>query len=255
MPPSRDRLLADIAGAADALTEPTRHVEQIPYWDTNRNKKFRRQETVTPSLLQHLADMAEPGAAPDRPGTRSIPASRPPLVLRAVSLLASISYGAAWRLHDNEGRPRVQVRATVEANIRAIVGIAPRLDSDEQQQVRRELRSWRYQAEIVVGWRSEPIAIAGVPCPAIVLDPATGLERECRARTLVATQDPARARCVECGAEWDENTIGELARHIAGYQAGSRASAEQVRAAVRAVKQAQRQAEVEARERRERGAA
>lgn len=206
----RDRLLADIAEHADALTDPRPHVEVLAA-DSGRGKPVRRS-TVVPGLLAQLAGAAEPGVDGQTGGHGG--AESCPVTIDAVSLHAAISYGAAKRILDHNLTPR----PTVESNVRAVVGLAGDLDSDELRQVRDELGSWRRQAEVITGWRT-PARELPAPCPS------------CETKgTLLARVDPRQeAWCVACGARWGVDEVGVLARHVSAY----RARAEDASAAAR----------------------
>lgn len=249
--PSRARILDDIADAADALTDSRQHVEPIHDTDQHRNKRMRRvYATTIPGLIQQLRDATEPGANGDNNGARSIPDSRPPLALNAVSLLAAIEYGAARRCLTMSVTPR----ASVESTIRMLVGESSQWDSDTMQNLAAELRSWRVQAEVITQWRSDPVELLA-PCPAEV-EPGW----ICEARgTLLADPDSGVARCVACGARWspdDAAAKGGLFEQVKTYRDRSRAAAGKVRGEFREAKWAARDAEAEARKvRREMSAA
>lgn len=203
--------LQDIADAAQALTDPRQHAEPRWEWDTNRNRKpLPPHRTTIPGLIQQLRDQAEPGVDGDAGGAGG-PKSVP-VAIDAVSLLASISLGAAMRA--KQWGVNLDERTTPEEHIRGLVGLAGRRTSDEQHELRRELRSWQWQSEIITGWRTPPRELVA-PCP------------QCGARgTLLAyaAEDNPRARCVGCGAAWaelpqhDEGSIRILAEHVVAYQ-------------------------------------
>jgi Zn ribbon nucleic-acid-binding protein len=204
--------LNEIAEAADLLTDSRRHAEPR-YLDDDHGvasiptKPYR---TIVPGLIQQLRDASEPGSDGEQ-GGHGGPESVP-VAIDAVSLLASISFGAhrravGWGID-------VTRRPTAESQIRALVGVASKRTSDEQLELRGELRSWQWQAEIITGWRTPPKELLA-PCPA------------CDARgTLIAHPDPKNptARCVGCGQHWSEDPregeghIGLLARHVIEYQ-------------------------------------
>lgn len=243
--PSRNRLLADIAESADALTDSRQHRESRHGWDHNRHRQELADHiTVIPGLIQQLRDLAEPGTGEEGPGARSIPDSRPPVDLDAVSLLHAIEYGAAKRVLDLG----LAVRDSAESNLRAIVGAASQQSSDVQQSIAREVRSWHMQAEVICRWRTGAVDLRS-PCPATVLDPRTGSERQCGARTVVANADTYAAWCVTCGAEWSPDEFEDLCKRLRDYHDRSRADADAVRAEVRARKLAATEAERAVRER------
>lgn len=204
--------LTDIFDSAEALTDPRSHAEPRYEWDHNRHRKpLDPHRTVVPGLIQQLRELAEEGASnSDESGVRSVPSSSPPGAFDAVSLLAAITFGAAWRVE----RVGLKARDTAESNIRAVVGEATRLDSDSQREIRAELRSWRRQAEVLTGWRTPPRELVA-PCP------------QCNARGSLlayADEDNPRARCTTCDASWaeiphaDEGSIRVLAAHVIAYQ-------------------------------------
>jgi Zn ribbon nucleic-acid-binding protein len=203
--------LTDIADTGDELTNPHSHSEPRWEWDTNRNRKaLPPHRTTVPGLIQQLREQAEPGVDGDQGGAggpRSVP-----VAIDAVSLLAAISFGA--ELRAKRWGVNLDERTTPEDHIRGLVGLAGRRSSDEQIELRRELRSWVWQAEIITGWRTPPRELIA-PCP------------QCNARgTLLAyaAEDNPRARCVGCGAGWaeipqrDEGSIRILAEHVIAYQ-------------------------------------
>lgn len=203
--------LTDIAEAAQALTDPRSHAEPRWEWDANRNRKpIKPHITTVPGLIQQLRDQAEPGVDGEAGGAGG--AKSVPVAIDAVSLLASISFGAAMRA--KQWGVNLDERTTPEEHIRGLVGLASRRNSDEQIELRRELRSWAWQAEIITGWRTPPRELVA-PCP------------QCGSRgTLLAyaAEDNPRARCVGCGAAWaeipqrDEGSIRILAEHVVAYQ-------------------------------------
>lgn len=203
--------LHDIADAASALTDPRQHAEPRWEWDTNRNRRLLPpHRTTVPGLIQQLRDQTEPGVDGEQGGAGG--AKSVPVAIDAVSLLASIGLGAAMRA--KQWGVNLDERTTPEQHIRGLVGVAKGRNSDEQIELRRELRSWQWQAEIITGWRTPPRELVA-PCP------------QCSARgTLLAyaAEDNPRARCVGCGAAWaeiprdDEGSIRLLAEYVITYQ-------------------------------------
>jgi hypothetical protein len=191
-------LLAEIAEAADALTEPYQHLEPIFTVDRHRNRRMKSVHvTRLPGLLGQLAEQFHPGAT-DEQGTRSTPGSRPPVNLDALSAHTAITIGSTrwmWSLG-------LDIRNTPASNIRALVGAASTMDSDTQRALLAELRQWRHQAEVLTGWVSAPYAPHG-PCP------------QCEAvGGLRVRLDVHTATCLRCAAWWTPDTIDELAEHI-----------------------------------------
>lgn len=239
-------LLADLLEVADTLTEPyqIRH----PQWEwVNRNKKKLPDHIVVlPGLLQQLADIAYPGSGMDTGGgsVRSVPGSRPPLQTQALSAYMEITVTVTrwcWAL-------KLDLRDTVESNLRAVLGIAPslprsrtRVDSYTcgtcaagrgrehwspchhchvvtQVELISELRTWQRRAEVITGWR-KPDPQVEAPCP------------YCGERQLRINLDSETARCGGCPAEWSEDTVplGVLAQHIAQHRVESKAAAVEAR--------------------------
>ncbi|MGI5247789.1 DUF7341 domain-containing protein [Dactylosporangium sp. CA-139066] len=237
--------LTDIADAAEALCDARQHAEPRYEWDANRNKKpIAPHRTIVPGLIQQLRDLAEEGSASgDETGVRSVPDSRPPGEFDAVALIAAVTFGAAWRA----GQLGLQPRDTAEANIRAIVGAASSIDSDTQRDIRHELTSWRRQADVILGWEQPPIELVA-PCPIVDTD---GAGTPCGARgSLLAQRDGTGARCVKCGAAWDERDVALLFEHVKRYTEASKAAAEKARRVVREQKAEQRRLLEEAKKRR-----
>lgn len=259
-------LLAEIAEAADALTDPRHHAEPRWGWTATGNRKaLKPHETTVPGLIQQLRALAEPGADGGQ-GGRGGPESVP-VAIDAVSLLGSITTGSAMRVAAAvKGGYRIEARTGPEDCIRGLVGVAPRLPFSRtrvdpylcpgcvgrtdrefwqpchhcqpttQGELASELRSWRWQAEIIAGWRTPPRELPA-PCPA------------CDAKgTLLAYADPdnPQAKCVGCGQQWSqeprasEGAIGVLAEHVISY--GRRTEADRRLMRTRAVADRHRRA-------------
>jgi hypothetical protein len=197
--------LADLLAAADELTDPRRHVEVISasVWDRNRNKKFKSVRRITnlPSLLDQLADAVIPGETyvegdTARPGF----ASRPPARIDAIDRLSAIQTGAA-RWVASLGLP---VRETAQDNLRALVGVSARLDSDTFDALAYEITTWRTWAATVTGWQSPPWR-PRVACP--ICD---------KLGSLRIRLDRQTACCMDCGEAWTgaDGGIFLLAEHI-----------------------------------------
>lgn len=205
--------LERIADNADALTDPRQHTEPRYTWDHNRNRKpAKPHRTTIPSLIQQLRDLAREISPNPDSGTRTIPDSTPPGQFSAVDLLATIAYGAARWAHDTNTKPR----PTEEETIRALVGTASNLDSDTRHQLAADLSNWRRQAETITQWRT-PAMTVPAPCPINTCG---------RNGTLLAHTGTTgdQAWCSACGASWDHNTIGILARHVVAHREASDAA-------------------------------
>lgn len=265
--------MADVLQAlkdeVDDLTNPRQHSEPRWEWDANRNKKpLPPHVTTVPGLVQQLRELAEPGADGDQGGAGG--SHSVPLRLSATSLYGSIAFGSVRRLNDAiERGARVERRSGPEDCLRALVGIAGQFpyrrddvdpykcercvnngrrgdqmhspctacEPTTQTELLREVRSWRYQAEIVAGWRAKPRALPA-PCP----------RPECGKSNLVAyaEADNPRARCTECGAQWaqipdeHEGSIDILSRYVQDYAKRAAERAAELRTA--AVEERRRQA-------------
>lgn len=194
--------ILDITELAEALCDPRQHREPIYGWDNNRNRKrlgdhittqeallVQLHRAVVPLLTQAIDDGTSIGAAQ----------SRPPLQLEALDRHNAITIGAAnWCT-----RQGIRPRLTAIANIRQLVGHAPRLDADHQHLLRADLRRWRNWAATMAGWQS--IHRPRAACPVV----------DCGQRdSLRVNLTTETGLCVACGSTWDQTTIGLLAEHI-----------------------------------------
>jgi hypothetical protein len=194
--------LDQILDTADALTEPHIHTEPITYWDTNRNRKIRRHTTVQPGLLAQLYQSVIPASSSAEAPAGGVPGSRPPLAVEALSRHDEIAM-AVLRWCDSLN---LEVRVSVESNLRGLVGVAPRLDEDTTKTLLSEMRQWRRWCAVLTGWESlyRP---AAVPCP--VVDCA-------KTNTLRINLSAGTAMCQACAATWsaEDGTIGILGDYI-----------------------------------------
>lgn len=196
-------LLLDIAETADELTNPRRHVERIQDVDKHRHRResaIRRVWiAVLPSLLDELAQAVVPGEAYiEDEATRGTFESRPAARLDAIDRLLAIEAGAAAWCQ----RSGLQLRDKPAGNIRAMVGAAPTIGSDNQTQLLADLRAWRTWAATVTGWERPPDAPRATCLHCAALN------------TLRVRLDRQTACCMACGAWWDNTTVGLLAEHI-----------------------------------------
>jgi hypothetical protein len=153
-----DKLVA----IADELTEPRMHIERVPYWDANRNRKVREHRTTVPGLLAQLYDAAlDPvvGQGDDSSG-HAKPASRPPLAIEALSAYESIA-GAVLRWVCVL---RLDPRVTPQSNIRMLVGDAARYDLDTLEALIEDMRTWRRWAAVMTGWE-QAVFRPRIVCP------------------------------------------------------------------------------------------
>lgn len=209
----RADMLTRIAETADALTEPSKHVEPITDWTDQRNRTQRRVwVTDQPSLLDQLAAAVIPGEVymePQGPAAKTKHGSTPNARLDAVDRLLAIEAGAAkWCVEL-----RVALRERPESNIRALVGAAAGLDSDAQERLLRDLSAWRLWAATVAGWRV-PAWRPNAPCMV------------CERRDALRVRlDKGTACCVACGAVWDRHEIDGLAEFVRRHRELAKAQA------------------------------
>lgn len=196
-------LLDQILDVADTLTEPRFNREPIAYWDNNRHRKIRHHTTMQPGLLAQLYQSVLPTwSSSDEAGGSSVPASRPPLAVEALSLHDEISMAVL----DHCSEHGLAVRNNVESNLRGLVGAVGHLDHDEAKQLLADMRHWRGWCNVYLGW--ERILLPrGVRCPL----PDCGQLNSLRVNLTNAT-----ALCRDCKATWgqDDGSIDLLAAHI-----------------------------------------
>lgn len=197
-------VLQEIADVAGELADGRQHTERIPFWDGQRNKKYRTHTIVLPGLLAQLYESVIPSSA-EADGARSHPASKPPLALEALSAHSWVVTAVTrwcWSL-------RIDLRDTVEGNVRALVGAAANLDSDTAHSLLSEMRSWRRRCAVMTGW--ERLYCPHVPCPVCE-----------KVGTLRVNLSVKQAFCTnaDCRADWSEETIGLLGEYIAGLGGG-----------------------------------
>lgn len=195
-------VLAAIRDTADDLTEPHQHRERIRDWDSNRNAKYRVHTTTQPGLITQLGQAVTHTNGVTEGSFGGGYGSRPPLALEALSRHLAITVQVMdWCAHLG-----LTVRATVESNIRALVGAAATLDHDDARALLSDLRRWRGWCAVLTGWEKlhQP---AGVAC--LVVDCA-------QVNTLRINLTNKTAMCRACGSTWAEHdgSLGILAKHI-----------------------------------------
>lgn len=199
-------LLTAIADVGSELADPHQHTERIPHWDINRHRKFRTHTVTLPGLLDQLYESVYPAGSDAT--TRQPPTSRPPLQLEALSTHAVITIAAAkwcWDL-------RIGQQDSVQANIRALVGAAPKLTSDDQKRLLGDLRRWRTWCAVMTGWE-QVMNCPGIPCP--VCSKAGSLRVNLTVGRGYCTNQERDEEGLVCGATWtDRAELIVLARHI-----------------------------------------
>lgn len=208
MSDDRASMLQDIAEVADELTDRRKHRQPYEVWTPSRHRRLQHWETDQPGLLEQLRELFEPGAGGEEGRRRKGDGPPTPLNLEAASLHTVITI-AAFRWCS---RLDVDQRATVEDNVRALVGAAAGVDSDRQAELLADLKGWHRRAQLLTGWTSAPFR------------PAAGCPYCDRGNVLVINLAAKSAFCAneECGAVWrdhgdadkDWGSIYVLAEHI-----------------------------------------
>lgn len=195
------QIFAQLLDVADELTEPHPHIERIPYWDTNRNKKHREHRTTQPGLLAQLYDAAvDPVVVLQEAGGRSKPKSRPPLAVEAMSRYMDITAGALRWVKS----VRIDPRDTPESNIRALVGMAARFDLDTLEALHQEMKTWRRWAAVMTGWETQ-VFRPRCACP------VCSTFGTIRARM---TEAERLAYCNECQTWWEGDELVDMAEAV-----------------------------------------
>jgi hypothetical protein len=224
--------ITEIPDIADALCDGGPHVERVQGWDRNRNREVREYRVILPGLLQQMRELFEPVGDPDSGSTAAV--SKPPVRWDAMAdhtQIAIASVRWCWLL-------RLDLRPTVEGNIRQLVGAS--MDSDVRRRLQVEMQRWLRWAETVTGWRSPPMD-PRAPCPAI--NPDT--DAECAARTLRVNLSAEEAYCGTCGTLWDRATLPLLGESLKAYHRVRDAEAREARRRARAEAVAERRAREE----------
>jgi hypothetical protein len=192
--------LDHITDLADELTQPHAHREPYTVWDSQRHRKTRHHITVQHGLLTQLYRAVLPATMADEGSGGTIPGSRPPLEIEALSRHTQIATTAQRWCRDLHIDPR----PTIESTIRALVGAAPSADDDQQRALAADLRRWTHWCRVYLGLE-QVRQITAVPCPL----------PDCNGRgTLRINLTTSHGLCTACGATWDHKTIGVLAQHI-----------------------------------------
>jgi hypothetical protein len=193
-------LLDQIRDLADELTEPRAHHEPYTVW-VGGHRKTRHHPTVQHGLLRQLYTAAiVPTLTGDDEASGSIPASRPPLEVEALSRHGQITAAAAAWCKTLGLKPR----GTAESNIRALVGALAQADDDQQRHLHADLRRWTGWCRVYLGLE-QVRRIAGTRCP---------LPEFAKPSTLRINLTTSHGLCTSCGATWNHETIGVLAEHI-----------------------------------------
>lgn len=206
-------ILADIAAVAEELADAHQHRSQVPYWDHNRHRKFRTHLVALPGLLDQLYESVYP--ASQEGGTRQPPGSRPPLSVEALGTHTAITaYVTGWCV-----RSGLRSRGLVTANLRALVGAAGNLPSDDQRALLADLRRWRTWCAVMTGWERVD-TYPGVPCP-VCGETGTLRVNLTSERGYCTNQTRDEDGVLVCGSTWsmEDGSLPVLGRHITSVRA------------------------------------
>ena len=203
---------------AEAPVDPVRAVAELTssylnaeaitgYDEVSKRWKTKIRTVRHPALLAQLRSALVPGPATDGGGGGY--ESRMPVAAGALYALSRIETGTRRCIN----RWDLDERATLEANLRLLLGELsnrcphPTRDGCESDAchgptVRKHLRSSHTVAQIVVSWRSGPVFLSRVPCPA------------CEKASLVAAKDGSRAWCQGCDETWDKHEVALLGEYV-----------------------------------------
>lgn len=190
----------EILALADELTEPHVHIERVPIWDRNRNRKFREHRSTIPGLLQQLYDAAvDPVGKAGEVVSHAKLQSRPPLAVATLSMYFEVCAGVQARVVGLGIDPR----PTPESNIRAVVGMVGRLPDEVLTAILTELRTWRRWCAVMTGWQSSTTFRPRVHCPS------------CLAwHKVVVSTEKAMAVCSKCTCSWEGSDLQDLADKV-----------------------------------------
>jgi hypothetical protein len=204
-----DDLLTRIRDTADTLTEPHIHREPYTVWTGQRHRQTRHHITPQHGLLRQLYNAVLPATIAENDGGGTIPASRPPLELEALSRFEQIT--ATTRNWCTQAG--IRPRGNTESTIRALVAAAPNLDEPQQRDLHADLRRWTSWCRVYLGYEHIHTA-RGARCPL----------SDCHTLGVLRVNlTTSHALCVACGATWQPDTIGVLAEHIRASRQGAAA--------------------------------
>lgn len=195
--------LVEIAELAEELCDPTEHVEQIYGWTKQRNRKLlRTHRTTQAGLLQQLRVAVAHGGHTEQEGIKTVPSSKPPLLIEALGRMISIEIS----VNEWISGQRLVNRGRAEPNIRALVGAAGGFDEGIRRMLLSDLRRWRGWAAVMSGWALPPYS-PDVKCPV----------SDCGERaTIRIVLERKTGICMACETRWDDRdgSINVLARYI-----------------------------------------
>lgn len=223
-------IVAELRDLVDQLTNTT-HVRNPRHArDANGERVQLPDHTANlPGLVGQIAEIVWPDGG-DSESARPVPSSRPPGNPQAMAVHLDMWIGVAkWHM-----RWCLTTRDTLESSMRQLLGRVMSEDSDTQEELLFELRSWRHRCEVVLREAFNDPQVEA-PCPV----------EGCGQRTLRVNTQKKTARCTTCRARWAEVpdpergiwSIVGLADHIQAFMRESRAAAAEVRASERELKE------------------
>jgi hypothetical protein len=192
-------LLIEVATYVNQLTRPIKHKAAYDV-HTPAGVEVRNFHTRQPSLLNQLRRLLYPSAEDECTDAylNKVYESRPPLNPEPFACLLRIAGSAeGWLLALH-----INLRATVEGNLSALVGEAGSLDVTRLVYLAADVRSWHTWARQVTEWET-PVWQPYAPCP--VCGRRQGLRVNLDKRTAV---------CTLCAAFWTPATLESLADHV-----------------------------------------
>jgi len=211
-----DQDLIDLARDVDQLTRPWR--DEVRYQVAEGRRLVRRVHRAQhPSLLDELRQAALGGGRT----TGSGPGARSGTLIAAdahdalVDLTAQIRYLCQLFAAARRGTP--------EENLRALVGRAPNLLSDDRAALCRAVAAIRRQTRLVLGHDQRPSPVRAA-CPAC----GQYKDDDGRYVLLLSGVDDngptGPAWCAACGTRWEPAEYGVLARLLEAADAARRAA-------------------------------
>lgn len=224
-------VLAELRDTADALTNPTQVRNPRHGRDANGERiRLEDHVAILPGLIGQVAEIVWPNGGGDSESARPVPSSRPPGNPHAMAVHLDIWIAVAkWHM-----RWCLTTRDTLESSIRQLLAKVMSEDSNTQEDLLTEMRSWQHRCELVLREAFNDPQVQS-PCPV----------EGCGSRTLRINVQRKTARCTTCRARWAEVpdpergvwSIVGLADHIQTHEAASRAAAAEARAVERDLKE------------------
>lgn len=189
-------LLGRVRDRIAEMTKPktTRTEQWVPTADGSKLVPQVHQ-VEHPSLLDQL----RMGISQTTAGGASAAGSRPPANLELIDALQLVRREVhGWVTHDCQQN----LTGSIEGDLTVVADRAGTFDRDSLVDLDRDVQRWWGRARIATTWDTPPLQ-PFVPCMA------------CNARGKLRVRvTPLVAVCLECGATWDESTIGVLGNHI-----------------------------------------